>query len=138
MPKRKLQHGAASNSSNARRVRLTGSRGIDIPVTSNSDQTETGGDKRNVTRRDTRITDISMESLSMNIDVAREIDLELQRLRAELDEQKQLNDQQYNEFNALREIFQSNAFPHISPVLKFQQLMLNVNFNTTPKNQPKK
>ena len=123
MPKHKLQHGAASNSSNARRVRLAESRGIDIPATSNSDQIETGDDHRNVTRRDTRITASSSESSSINIDVAREIDLELQRLRAELNEQKHQNDRQYNEFNALREIFQSNAFPHISPVLTFQQLM---------------
>ena len=77
------------------------------------------GDKRNVTRRDTRITDISTASSSMNIDVAREIDLKLQRLRAEFNEQKQLNDRQYNEFNALRETFQTNAFSNFSPVLTF-------------------
>ena len=70
---------------------MTGSRGIDSPA-SNSDQIETGGDKRNVTRRDTLLTDIYTESSSLNINFAREIDLELQRLRAELNDQKQINE----------------------------------------------
>ena len=59
----------------------------------------------------------------MNIDVARQIDFELQRLKAELNEEKQINNRQYNEFNALRKTFQTNAFPYISPELTIQQLM---------------